>query len=179
MREIPCRLGHGKIRLTLLRLSSPLSDKSYVDDLLNTDNVHFEQMVDRIYPAELQLNKANSSDIEAPFLDMNLSTSNDTVSTKIYDKRDDFDIVTFPFFDSEIGHIKYSKKKNNNNNNNQFSRFFCSWVYNFSLKKLLQQGISEPEFYGDLVYRIRKKWGNHFFPNNSESLLTVIKENRI
>ena len=30
------------------------------DDLLNIDNVHFEQMVDQIYPVELQLNKANS-----------------------------------------------------------------------------------------------------------------------
>ena len=28
--------------------------------------------------------------------------------------------------------------------------------YNFSLKTVLQQGISEPEFYGDLVYRFRK-----------------------
>ena len=48
-------------------------------------------MVNRIYPAELQLNKANSSDTEAPFLDLNLSISNGTVTTKIYDKRDDFD----------------------------------------------------------------------------------------
>ena len=39
----------------------------YLDDLLNIDNIHFEQMVDRIYPAEFQLNKANSSDTEAPF----------------------------------------------------------------------------------------------------------------
>ena len=29
--------------------------------------------------------------------------------------------------------------------------------YSVSLKTLLQQGISEPEFYGDLVYRFRKK----------------------
>ena len=28
--------------------------------------------------------------------------------------------------------------------------------YNVSLRKFLQQGISESEFYGDLVYRIRK-----------------------
>ena len=28
--------------------------------------------------------------------------------------------------------------------------------YSVSLKILLQQGISEPEFYGDLVYRLRK-----------------------
>ena len=48
-------------------------------------------MADRIYLAELQLNKANSSDTEAPCLDLNLSISNGTVSTKIYDKRDDFD----------------------------------------------------------------------------------------
>ena len=47
-------------------------------------------MVDRIYLAELQLNKANSSDTEAPFLDLNWSISDGTVSTKIYDKRDDF-----------------------------------------------------------------------------------------
>ena len=29
-------------------------------------------MVDRIYPTELQLNRANSSDTEAPFLDLGL-----------------------------------------------------------------------------------------------------------
>ena len=55
----------------------------------------------RIYPAELQLNKANASDTEAAFLNLNLSIHNDIVSTKIYDKRDDFnfDIVNFPFLD--------------------------------------------------------------------------------
>ena len=37
----------------------------YLEDLLNIDNIHFEQMVRRIYPAELQLNKANASDTEA------------------------------------------------------------------------------------------------------------------
>ena len=31
----------------------------YLDDLLNIDNPYFEQMVDHIYPTELQLNKAN------------------------------------------------------------------------------------------------------------------------
>ena len=45
------------------------------------------------------LNKAITSDTEAAFLDLHLSISNDIVSTKIYDKRDDFDfeIVNFPF----------------------------------------------------------------------------------
>ena len=75
----------------------------YYDDLLNIDNPYFEGMVNRIYPPELQLNKANTSDTEAPFLDLHLSISNGFVSSKIYDKRDDFDfdivnfwMVTFP-----------------------------------------------------------------------------------
>ena len=60
--------------------------------------------VSRIYPSELQLNKANTSNTEAAFLDYYLSISNDIVSTKIYDKRDDFDfdIVNFPFLDGDV-----------------------------------------------------------------------------
>ena len=80
------------------------STSRYLDDLLNIDNIHFEQMVHRIYPAELQLNKANASNTEAAFLDLNLSIHNDTVSTKIYDKRDDFnfDNVNFSFLDGDV-----------------------------------------------------------------------------
>ena len=36
----------------------------YLDDLLNIDNPYFEGMVNQIYPPELQLNKANTSDTE-------------------------------------------------------------------------------------------------------------------
>ena len=43
------------------------SNSRYLDDLLNIDNIHFEQMVHIIYPAELQLNKANASDTKAAF----------------------------------------------------------------------------------------------------------------
>ena len=53
----------------------------YLDDLLNIDTPYFEQMVGQIYPAELQLNKENSSDSEAPFLDLNLSITNGTISS--------------------------------------------------------------------------------------------------
>ena len=56
-----------------------------LDDLLNIDNIHFEHMVNRIYPAELQLNKANASDTEPAVLDLKVSIHNDIVSTKIYD----------------------------------------------------------------------------------------------
>ena len=80
------------------------STSRYLDDLLNIDNPYFEQMVGQIYPSELQLNKANSSDTEAPFLDLNLSMTNGIVSSKIYDKWDDFnfEIVNFPFLDGDV-----------------------------------------------------------------------------
>ena len=66
------------------------STSRYLDDLLSIDNPYFEQMVGQIYPTELRLNKANSSDTEAPFLDLNLSITNGIASSKIYDKQDDF-----------------------------------------------------------------------------------------
>ena len=59
------------------------STSRYLDDLLNIDNPYFEGMVNRIYPSELQLNKAYASDTEAPFLDLHLSISNGFVSSKI------------------------------------------------------------------------------------------------
>ena len=57
------------------------STSRYLDDLLNIDKPYFEQMVGQIYPTELQLNKANSSDTEAPFFDLNLSITNGIVSS--------------------------------------------------------------------------------------------------
>ena len=61
-------------------------------------------MVSQIYPSELKLNKANASETKAAFLDLHLSISNDIVTTKIYDKRDDFDfeIVNIPFLDGDV-----------------------------------------------------------------------------
>ena len=67
----------------------------YLDDLLNIDNSYFEGMVNQIYRPESQLNQANTSDTEVPFLDCFI---------QIYDKRDDFDfdIVNFPFLDGDV-----------------------------------------------------------------------------
>ena len=82
------------------------STSRYLDDLLNIDNPYFEQIVGHIYmyPTKLQLNKANSADTEAPFLDLDLSITNDIVSSKIYDKPDDFnfEIVNFLFLDGNV-----------------------------------------------------------------------------
>ena len=52
----------------------------YLDDISNMNSIYFDNMVNQIYPSELQLNKANTSD-----LDLHLSISSNIVSTKIYD----------------------------------------------------------------------------------------------
>ena len=37
----------------------------YLDDILNINNVYFDNMVSQIYPSEIPLNKANTSDTES------------------------------------------------------------------------------------------------------------------
>ena len=58
------------------------STSKYLDDALNIDNPYFEGIVNQLYPPELQMNKANTSNTETPFLDLQLSISNDFVSSK-------------------------------------------------------------------------------------------------
>ena len=117
----------------------------YLDDLLNIDNPYFEQMVGQIYPTELQLNRANFSDTEAPFLDLNLSITNGIVSSKIYDKQDAFnsEIVNFSFPDRNV-----PRSPSYGVYISQLIRFarVCSNVYDFNninlflTAKLLKQG---------------------------------------
>ena len=73
---------------------------------MNIANNFSDSMVNRTYPSELQLNKANVSDTDASFLDLHLSVLDGFVKTKIYDKRDDFDfdIVNFLFLDDDVPH---------------------------------------------------------------------------
>ena len=170
------------------------STSRYLDDLLNIDNPYFECILNRIYQPELQLNKANTSDTEAPFLDLHLSISNGFVLSKIYDKRDDFDfdIINFPFLDGDVPHstsygvsmsqlIRFARVSSHvadfNASNKSlsakllqqgyryhklrkiFSKFYRRHLvskFNVGLKTLLHQGLSEPEFYGDLVYKFKK-----------------------
>ena len=117
----------------------------YLDDILNINNVYFDNMVNQIYPSELQLNKANTFDTEAPFLDLHLPISNDIVSTKIYDKRDnfDFEIVNFLFLDGDVpGFTSYAVYISRLN---RFARV-SSYITDFNTqnklltKKLLKQG---------------------------------------
>ena len=50
-------------------------------------------MVNQIYATELQLNKASVSDTSC--LDLHISIADSFITTKIYDKRDDFDLLIF------------------------------------------------------------------------------------
>ena len=187
------------------------STTRYLDDLLKIDNPHFELMVGQINATELQLNKANSFDTEAPCLDLNLSITNDIVSSKIYDKWADFNFeaVNFPFLDGDVPPpsfgvyisqlIRFARVCSNvddfNNRNlvlaanllkqgyryhkfrKAFSKFYHRHSelivkYHIGLKTILQQGISEPMFYGDLVYKFKRTVGKS---NLSDQFKKIIK----
>ena len=192
------------------------STSRYLDDLLNIDNNFFDSMVNRIYPSELQLNKANVSDTEASFLDLHLSISDGFVKTKIYDKRDDFDfdIVNFPFLDGDVPRsasygvyisqlIRFARVSSHVDDFNTcnkvltakllrqgyryhkrrkaFSKFYRRHFdivskYNVGLKTLLLQGLSEPKFYGDLVYKLRKIIGKNDFPYHFKKIVFHYKK---
>ena len=49
------------------------STSRYLDDLLNIDNNLFDSMVNRIYPLELHLNKANVSDASFFYLHLSIT----------------------------------------------------------------------------------------------------------
>ena len=183
----------------------------YLDDILNIDNPFFAHMVTNIYPPELTLNKAKSSDTVAAFLDLHLSISNDCIHTKIYDKRDDFNfnIVNYPHLDGDVPRatsygvyisqlIRFARACNDVidfNDRNQvitskllqqgfryhklrrsFSKFYrrnegLLEKYNTNLKTLLRLGISQPSFYGDVVYKLRKLKGSDGFPDRFTNLI--------
>ena len=164
-------------------------------------------MVSQIYPSELQLNKANTSDTEAMFLDLHLSIFNDIVSTKIYYKRDDFDfeIVIFPLLDGDVPRttsygvynsqlIRFARASSHGadfNTRNKlltqkllttgyqyhklrktFSKFYTQYYdliskFQIELKSILCQELFEPEFYGDLVYKLKRIVGLIIFQRSS------------
>ena len=70
----------------------------YLNDIFTIDNPAFAEHVPDIYPRELQLNKANISDTETSFLDLDIKDIGNNINTNVYDKRDDlgFPIDNFP-----------------------------------------------------------------------------------
>ena len=47
--------------------------------------------------------------------------------------------------------------------------------YNIGLKTLLLQGLSEPGFYGDLVYKFRKIIGKYYFSYHFKKIIVRFK----
>ena len=77
----------------------------YIDDLIVSNNKKFYDYLKEIYPSQLSFEKANKSDHLADYLDLTfIIDSGGKLSTRLYDKRDDFDfhIVNFPFLSSNI-----------------------------------------------------------------------------
>ena len=72
--------------------------------IFTIDNPEFEKYIPDLYPAELQLNKANTSDKETSFLDLNIKVIGSDIHTSDYDKRDDFGfpIVNFPWLSGDV-----------------------------------------------------------------------------
>ena len=77
----------------------------YIDNLIVFNNKKFLDYLKEIYPSQLTVEKTNKSDHLAHYLDLTfIIDSGGKLSTRLYDKRDDFDfhIVNFPFLSSNI-----------------------------------------------------------------------------
>ena len=77
----------------------------YIDDVLSINNSRFAEIVPLIYPPELEVKETTDTASSASFLDLYLEFDDSgQISTKIYDKRDDFNfkIINFPNMCSNI-----------------------------------------------------------------------------
>ena len=77
----------------------------YIDDVLSINNSRFAEFLPLIYPPELEVKETTDTASSASFLDLYLEFDDSgQISTKIYDKRDDFNfkIINFPNMCSNI-----------------------------------------------------------------------------
>jgi hypothetical protein len=77
----------------------------YIDDVLSINNSRFEEYFPLIYPPELEVIETTDTAKSASFMDIYLEfDDNGQPSTKIYDKRDDFNfkIINIPTMCSNI-----------------------------------------------------------------------------
>ena len=132
-------------------------------------------------------------------MDLNLSITNGIVSSKIYYKRDvprspSYGVYIFQLF--SFARVCSNVDDFNNRNlfltaklfkqgykyhkiRKAFLKFYHRHSeliakYNIELKLLLQQGISEHIFYGDLVYKFKRNVGKPNFSDQLKRLLNVI-----
>ena len=137
--------------------------------IFTIDNPEFEKYIPDIYPAELQLNKANNSDKGTCFLDVSIKVIGSDIHTSVYDKRDDFGfpIVNFPWLSGDVPRLpSYGIYIS------QLVRFArcCTSVLNFHsinlhiASKLLTQD--------DIYHKLRKTFGKFFRSSWSYSELS-------
>jgi hypothetical protein len=77
----------------------------YIDDVLSINDYRFAEFLPLIYPPELEVKETTDTASSASFLDLYLELDDSgQLSTKIYDKRDDFNfkIINFPNMCSNI-----------------------------------------------------------------------------
>ena len=77
----------------------------YLDDIFTIDNPEFEKLISDIYPAELQLNKANTSDKETYLKLLNIKVIGSYIHTSVYDKRDDFGFPIVKDYATVVGEM--------------------------------------------------------------------------
>ena len=140
----------------------------YLDDIFTIDNPEFEKHIPDIYPAELQLNKANTSDKETSFLDLNIKVIGSDIHTSVYDKRDDFGfpIVNFPWLSGDVPRLPSYGIYISQLHVVRFARC-CTSVLDFHSKNL--QITSKLLAQGYRYHKLRKTFGK-FFRSYSELL---------
>ena len=131
----------------------------YLDDIFTIDIPAFEKHIPDIYPRELQLNKANTSDKETSFLDLNIKVLGSHVHKCVFDKRDDFifPIVNFHWLSDDVPILpSYGVYIS------QLVRFArcCTSVSDFNSKNL--QFTSKLLTQGYWYHKLRKIFGKFF-----------------
>ena len=77
----------------------------YLDDIFTIDNPEFAEHIPDIYPLELQLNKAITSNKETSFLDLKIKVIGGSIHTSVYDKRNNFG---FPLVNIDSHHRAFA-----------------------------------------------------------------------
>ena len=76
----------------------------YTDDVLSLKNTKFAEYLEFIYPRELEIKETIETAASSSYLDCYLYIDSGKLTTRLYDKWDDFNfpIVNFPFLSSNI-----------------------------------------------------------------------------
>ena len=81
----------------------------YLNDIFTIHNPAFAEHIPDIYPRELQLNKANTSDKETSFLNLNIQIIGNNIHTSVYNKRDAFGfpiVKNFPLLSGDVPRLQ-------------------------------------------------------------------------